>query len=137
MDDLWIRDRLPTVYEVVLAIFYYSKKPGRKKRKDVIRNYAKSLRTLWVKSFTETHVLHLETVIGKIELIMNDCRNHVQCSHASNKSLRILHKQWMGTNIQKPNKRGPSPKPMKVSCLFDIGKNTINVDCDNTYLVRK
>ena len=124
MDDLWIGDRLPTVYEVALAVFHYSKKTGSKKRKDVIRSYAKALRTLWVKSFTETHVLHLETIIGKVEQIMNDYRNRVQCSHSSNKSSRILHKQWMGTNIQKLNKRGPSPNPMKVSSLFDIGKDT-------------
>ena len=67
MEDLWLGDQLPTVYEVALAIFHYSKRSGTVKRKDVIRNYAKCLRMLWIRSFTENHVLQLPTIISKIE----------------------------------------------------------------------
>ena len=114
---MWIGDQLRTVYEVTLAVFHYSRRAGCQKRKDVIRSYAKAVKTLWAKGFTETYVPHLETIIGKVEQIMKDYDNRVKRSH-SQASLRIRHQQWMGKDIQKPNKRGPTSQPMKISLSF-------------------
>ena len=47
-DELWIGDKLPTIYEVALTIFHYSKKITSVERKTVIYKYADAVRNMWI-----------------------------------------------------------------------------------------
>ena len=61
-DDIWLGDRLPTIYDVAQTIFHYSKTLNSNKRKEVVHRYAVALRNIWIKGFTEKHVLLLTSV---------------------------------------------------------------------------
>ena len=55
--DIWIGDRLPTIYDVAMTVYHYSKAPRSNKRKQTVQRYAEAVRNVWVKSFTESHVV--------------------------------------------------------------------------------
>ena len=66
--DLWtylLLEHLPTESECVQAIVYVSPLYGSQKQKDTIYNFACSLH-MWVKSFTENHVITLKYVKVKL-----------------------------------------------------------------------
>ena len=65
-DDIWLEDRLPTIYDVAQTIFHYSKTLNSNKRKEVVHRYAVAVRNIWIKNFTEKHVLSLTSVNEKI-----------------------------------------------------------------------
>ena len=48
VEEIWIGDYLPTVYEVAQTIFHYVEATKTKKRASVISNYTNSLRNVWV-----------------------------------------------------------------------------------------
>ena len=87
-EDMWVGDRLPTIYEVALTIFHYSKKSRSNKRQVVIHKYAVSVRNIWIKSFTEKHVMSLTAVKNRINNVMKDYENKVRTGNSSkNKGL--------------------------------------------------
>ena len=47
-DELWIGDKLPTIYGVAFTIFHYSKKITSVKRKSVINKYVDAVRNMWI-----------------------------------------------------------------------------------------
>ena len=123
--DFWIGDRLPTIYEVAQTILHYSKRVDSNKRKAVVHKYAVSVRNTWVKSFTEKHVVSLNSVKNRIETIMKHY-SRVQTSHAHrNTTLRARNRVWMNMDVPEPKtNKGSWKKGSKNSSLFDIGKNT-------------
>ena len=70
-----IGDKLPTVYDAAIAIHTVAK--GSTARPRAIHKYALAVRELWVKSFTEKHVIHLNTVKKRLVGIMKDYDNKV------------------------------------------------------------
>ena len=66
---LWtylLLEHLPTESECVQAIVNVSPSYGSQKQKDTIHNFACSLHNMWVKSFTEKHVITLKYVKVKL-----------------------------------------------------------------------
>ena len=61
-DNIWLGDRLPTIYDVAQTIFHYSKTLNSNKRKEVVHRCAVVVQNIWIKSFTEKHVLLLTSV---------------------------------------------------------------------------
>ena len=126
-NDIWLGDRLPTIYDVAKTIFYYSKALNLNKRKDVVHSYAVAVRNIWIKSFTEKHVLSLTSVKNRIEKIMKDYENRVTTVNSSNNkgpnSLSVQNKLWMSMDVPKPKTKKGDFKNCKNSSLFDIGRN--------------
>ena len=64
------------------------------------------LRNIWIKSFTEKHVLLLTSVKNRIEKIMKDYENRVRAANSSNNKgpnlLRAQNKLWMSMDVAKP-----------------------------------
>ena len=70
MDDdppefIWLGDKLPTIYEESVHIFYLSPTANSTKRQQVINQYSASLQQLWICSFGKEHV-KLNTTIPRI-----------------------------------------------------------------------
>ena len=82
--DIWLGDRLPTICDVAQAIFHYSKTLNSNKRKEVVHRYAVAVRNIWIKSFTEKHVLSLTSVKNRVEKIMKDYENRIRTTNSSN-----------------------------------------------------
>ena len=126
-DDIWLGDRLPTIYDVAQTIFHYSKTLNSNKRKEVVHRYAVALRNIWIKGFTEKHVLLLTSVKNRIEKIMKDYENFVRIVNSSNKkdptSLRARNKPWMSMDVPKPKNENGDFKNCKNSSLFDFSRN--------------
>ena len=121
MDDMWIGDKLPTIYEVAQTIFHYSNAIKSEKRNETVAAYAKAVRNLWIRSFTEHFVVTLATVKRKVTNIMKDYENRVRCSHQKS-SIRVRNRLWMEMDVPQP-KRGPRVHADN-SSLFDLGRNT-------------
>ena len=98
-DELWIGDKLPTIY------FHYSKKITSVKRKSVINKYADAVRNMWIRCFDDDHVISLSSVRRKIENIMHDYESRVRCSHNMS-SWRHRNRVWMSMDVPQ-SKRGP------------------------------
>ena len=126
-DELWIGDKLPTIYEATLTIFHYSKKITSVKRKTVINKYADAVRNMWIRSFDDDHVLSLSSVRRKLENIMQDYESRVRCSHNMS-SWRHRNRVWMSMDVPQP-KRGPRNNS-KNSSIFDIGRNMSDLTGD-------
>ena len=103
---MWLGDRLPTIYELSLTIFHYSKKSMSTKRQEVIHKYAVSVRNIWIKSFTERYVMSLTAVKNRINNIMKDYENNLRTGNSSkNKgptSQRKRNEIWMYKIVPKP-----------------------------------
>ena len=61
-DDTHLADHLTTIYDVAQPIFHYSKTLNSNMRKEVVHRYAVAVQNIWIKSFTEKHVLSLTSV---------------------------------------------------------------------------
>ena len=70
-------DKLPLVYDAAIAIYSVSKKPKCSKRTDAINSYCLALRTVWIKSFGEDHVMPRKSVVKRLENILTDYNNKV------------------------------------------------------------
>ena len=105
-DDIWLGDRLPTIYDVAQTIFHYSKILNSNKRKKAVHRYAVAVRNIWIKSFTEKHVLPMTSVKTRTEKIMEDYENRVRTVNSSNNkgptSLRAQNKLWISMDVPKP-----------------------------------
>lgn len=123
--NIWIGDKLPTIYEVALTVFHYSKRAKTQKRTDTIYRYATSLRNTWIRSFGENFVITRQSIVRKIEGIMKDYDNRVVKSHEK-APMRILNKNWMKMDVPQP-KRGPRVN-LKNSSLFNVGKDLNNLE---------
>ena len=126
-DDIWLEDRLSTIYDVAQTIFHYSETLNSNQRKEVVHRYAMAVRNIWIKSFTEKHVLSLTSVKNRIEGIMKDYENRVRTVNSSNNkgptSLRSRNKLWMSMDVPKPKTKKGDFKNCKNSSLFNIGRN--------------
>ena len=126
-DDIWLGDRLSTIYDVAQTIFHYSETLNSNQRKEVVHRYTMAVRNIWIKSFTEKYVLSLTSVKNRIEEIMKDYENRVRTVNSSNNkgptSLRPQNKLWMSMNVPKPKTKKGDFKNCKDSSLFDIGRN--------------
>ena len=120
-NDIWLGDKLPTIYEVAQTINHYAKGTKTQKRTEIIVLYNNLLRNMWVRAFREDHVLHRTTICKRLNVIMKDFDNKVLRSH-DNSSLRVRNKKWQTMELPH-NKRGPKYDTQKISSLFDIGKD--------------
>ena len=123
--DLWVGDQLPTIYEAALTIFHYAPGVGSQKRKAIVHKYAVAVRNIWVQSFTEDHVIHLNTVKLRIDNIMKDYDYKVGYHrHSASKSIRRRNREWMHMDVPQPKtKKAAWCYGCKNSSLFDIVKN--------------
>ena len=124
--DIWIGDRLPTIYDVAMTVYHYSKAPRSNKRKQTAQRYAEAVRNVWVKSFTESHVVHLTTVKRRVEYIMKDYEYKVRTSHSHHNvsSIRARNRAWMNMDLPQPKtKKAEWCEGCTNSSLFDIGSN--------------
>ena len=62
-------DKLPTTYDVVIAIYSVASKPGTNKTSLTIHEYALALISIWGKSFGSDHVMSLTGVKYKLNKI--------------------------------------------------------------------
>ena len=125
-EGLWIGDKLPTMYEVVQTIMFYSPTISSNKQKDIVNRYALAVRRIWIESFTEKHVITLTSVKRKIENLLKDYEQRVRKSRALRhiSSIRARNKIWMNMDVPEPKTFKGSWRPgTKISSLFDIGKN--------------
>ena len=101
-------DKLPTVYDAVLAISaraYARNKKVYKKFVTTVHNYAVALRKMWVKSFTENHVIAKSTIMAYLEDHTKNFQDYTQGwrKYGMNKkdrppipptAVRRLNKEW-------------------------------------------
>ena len=125
VNDIWLGDPLLTIYDVAKMIFHYSKTLNSNKRKEVVHRYTVAVRNIWIKSFTEKHVLSLTIVKNRIEKIMKVYKNRVTTVNSSNNPtpLRAPNKLWMSMDVPKPKTKNDDFKNCKNSSLFDIRRN--------------
>ena len=117
--------KLPTAYEAALAIHSVSRCSKQPIRATAIHKYALAVRDLWVKAFTEDHVLGIKAVKNKLKKLLDDYDNKVYKPSWKNRreasgstSTRTLNKKW-GSEIQVGSTSG-----LLNTSLLDIGKNT-------------
>ena len=94
---------------------------------DTVHRYAVAVRNIWIKNFTEKHVLSLTNVKNQIEKIMKNYENCVRTVNSGNNndptSLRARNKLWMSMDVPKPKTKKGDFKNCKNSSLFDISRN--------------
>ena len=119
-------DRLPLAYDAALAIHSVARGSKTKVRTTAIHRYALVLRDVWVKSFTETHVLGIKAVKQRLTKIVSDYDNKVYKASSRNRradqtssSIRSLNKAWAECTQMGLSSHGPSNLS-----LLDIGKDT-------------
>ena len=116
-DDIWLGDRLPTIYDVAKTIFHYSKTLNSNKRKEVVHRYAVAVQNIWIKSCTEKYVLSLTSVKNRNDKIVKDYENRVRTVNSSNNkgptSLRARNKLWMSMDASKSKTRKVISKIVK------------------------
>ena len=95
---------------------FLSKTINSEKRYETVATYAKSVRNLWIRSFTETFVVSIDTVRRKITNIMKDYETRVGICRQS--SFRGRNQLWMEMDVPQP-KRGPRVRA-KNSSLFTV-----------------
>ena len=147
---LWLGDRLPTIYDASLHIYYLAPRPQSDRRKKVINQYAASLHALWVQSFGTDHVKsRLQKILSRIMSEYDKYKvKHVYGNAKRGipgKPIRIVNRDWLKhciehhaelTHIQekqgRPSKTKSTPvdqsREVKNECgLLDIGLNTVNL----------
>ena len=67
-----VAEKLPTRYEVAIAIFSLATKPGSAKMNAAINSYGKDLVEVWQKSFTKEHVMALTPVKYQLTKLMKE-----------------------------------------------------------------
>ena len=98
--ELWIGDYLPTIYEVAMTIHHYSKCYGTQKQQAVVHKYSSAVRKVWVRSFTEKHVVSLTVVKRRVQAIMADYDKRVRKIVAKGKlTMRVANKLWMDMDV--------------------------------------
>ena len=60
---IYLGDKLPTIYEVVMQIYDGRRSLNIDQNKDLIRGYAVALQIIWTKSFGENHTICLKVII--------------------------------------------------------------------------
>ena len=70
-------DRLPTFYDAAIAIFKVSQNPKRPKMKKVINAYQVALSKLWIQAFGNNHIMVKNSIIKKLEKLVNSYFNKV------------------------------------------------------------
>ena len=103
-----VAEKLPTKYEVAIAIFLLATKPGSAKMNAAINSYGKDLVEVWQKSFIKEHVMVLTPVTYQLTKLVKEYFTHVY-KKAGKSSLYSLQRSWK----EKGN-----------DTLFDIGRDT-------------
>jgi len=129
-------DKLPLVYDAVIAIYSVSKKPKCSKRTDAINSYCLALRTVWIKSFGEDHVMPRKSVAKRLENILTDYNNKVVIesqrktqkkksagSQTISKSIHVLNKEWRFSEVPVKKHSRKKDKKLLNNDLLDIGVN--------------
>jgi len=129
-------DKLPLVYDAVIAIYSVSKKPKCSKRTDAINSYCLALRTVWIKSFGEDHVMPRKSVVKRLENILTDYNNKVVIesqrktqkkksagSQTISKSIHVLNKEWRFSEVPVKKHSRKKDKKLLNNDLLDIGVN--------------
>ena len=100
-NEIWVGDYLPTVYEVTLTIPYHGKTYGSQKRQTVIHKYSSAVRMLWVKRFSESHVVSPTIVKRQVEQILEDYQKRVIRASEIKKhlTLRCGNKLWIDMDV--------------------------------------
>ena len=109
-----VTDKLPTRFEVAVAIFSLATKPGSAKMNATINDYGKALVEVWQKSFTKKHVINLTGVKFHLTKLVKDYFTLVY-KKSGKYSLRSLRRSWK----EKGN-----------DTLFNIGRDTENLEGD-------
>ena len=106
MDDdspelIWLGDKLPTIYDVSMHVFYLAPTPGSGKRVDVINQYAASLQKVWECSFGKEHVKQTRTIHRVLQRIMDEYDKYRKINLYGNakrgispKNIRKINKEW-------------------------------------------
>ena len=126
---IYLGDKLPTIYEVVMQIYDGRRSLNIDQNKDLIRGYAVALQIIWTKSFGENHTICLKVIIRYIEEILRAYQTKILSHYRKNKGsmvlMRKINKEWRREHFQSKNKRGPK-SALDGLChndLFDIGKD--------------
>ena len=88
-----VADKLPTRFEVAVAIFSLATTPGSAKMNATINDYGKALVEVWQKSFTKKHVINLTGVKFHLTKLVKDYFTHVY-KKSGKSSLRSLQRSW-------------------------------------------
>ena len=126
-------DKLPTIYDAAIAVHSVAKGTQSCSRTTAIHKYALALREMWVKSFTEKHVIHLNSVKKRLVGIMKDYDNKVYkpcCKgrrandlHCS--TIRNLNKIWRSAEVVcKYSNNNALFHAQTNNDLLDMGKDT-------------
>ena len=126
---IYLGDKLPTIYEVVMQIYDGRRSLNIDQNKDLIRRYAAALQIIWTKSFGENHTITMRGIILYIEEILRAYQNKILSHYKKNKGsmvlMRRINKEWRREHFHSKNKRGRK-SALDGLChndLFDIGKD--------------
>ena len=70
-------DKLPLTYDAAISIYSVSLNNKSQKRTHAINSYYTALRTIWIKSFGEEHVMSRKGVVDRLKNILLDYQNKV------------------------------------------------------------
>ena len=111
MEPLLVDDKLPTRFEVAVAIFSLATKPGSAKMNKAINDYGKALVEVWQKAFTKEYVINLTGGKYHLTKLVKDYFTSVY-KKSGKSSLRSLQRSWQAKGND---------------TLFDIGRHTDNL----------
>ena len=72
-----LADKLPLTYDAAISIYSVSLNNKSQKRTHAINSYYTALRTIWIKSFGEEHVMRRKGVVDRLKNILLDYQNKV------------------------------------------------------------
>ena len=147
---IWIGDKLPTVYDASIQIFFLSPTPTSLQREHVVQKYCDSLVDVWQRSFGKEFVVNEKTVKRTLLSIMVAYDKRIKNRYGDQRigkpvqSIRQVNKEWYRYCIEHISEFSPKeakgrpkkgvqrqqPVPTSSTCLLDIGKNTANLTGD-------
>ena len=99
---IWLGDKLPTIYDVAVHIFYLASTPTAEKREDAIHQYPSSLHELWVCSFGAEYVKPIKTISRIFSGVMAEYDKYRKTLLYGNvkrgipsKTVRRVNKDWL------------------------------------------
>ena len=104
---IWLGDKLPTIYDVAVHIFYLAPTPTAEKREDTIHQYASALHEIWVRIFGAEYVKPIKTIARILSRVMAEYdkyrKTHLYGNVKRGIPSKIVHrvnKDWLTYCIQ-------------------------------------
>ena len=88
-------DKLPLRYDVAIAIHSVTPSVSKVGTEKAIYRYATAVRNMWIKAFTQEHVISLTAVKARITSLMKDYNN--KCYKTSSNTLE--HQIFVASNF--------------------------------------